>query len=143
MKKIAWIAGLAALVLFAGRNAPASDLGPGEDLERQMWKDLKAKNWERVESRIAEGFQSIHQDGARDRNQEIALLKGLNLGDYTLSDFKETSSGGTIVVTYFISVKETIDGKILGTAPAGRISIWVKTDKGWQWAAHANLNPLK
>jgi len=32
-----------------------------------MWADFKAKNWSAVESKIAEGFQSVHPDGARGR----------------------------------------------------------------------------
>jgi len=31
-----------------------------EKLEKQMWEDIKAKNWKAVESKIAEGFQSVH-----------------------------------------------------------------------------------
>jgi hypothetical protein len=52
----------------------------GEKMEKQMWEDIKAKNWEMVENKIAEGFQSVHPDGARDRASEISLIKNLNVG---------------------------------------------------------------
>ena len=42
-----------------------------------------------------------------------------------------------------VSVEETIEGKRLSTKPAARLTIFLKTDSGWQWIAHANLNPLK
>ena len=61
-----------------------------------MWEDIKAKNWEAVESKIADGFQSVHPDGPRDRVAEIALLKKMNLGDFTLSNFKSTIVGDNI-----------------------------------------------
>jgi hypothetical protein len=60
----------------------------GEKMERQIWEDIKAKNWEAVEGKIAEGFQSVHADGARDRAGEITLIKKLNVGRVALSDFR-------------------------------------------------------
>lgn len=121
----------------------ASPTAPeGEKLERQMWADMKAKNWPALEARIAPAFQSVHPDGVRDRTGEIALIKGLKLGEYTLKDFKVTQNGDDLIVTYSISVQETIDAKRLSTKPAMRLSIWKKTRSGWQWIAHANLNPM-
>jgi hypothetical protein len=126
-----------ALSSVATRAAFAPD---GEKLERQMWEDMKAKNWTAVVSRIAPDFQSVHPDGARDRAGELALIKNLNLGDYTLADFKVTDHGNTIVVSYTVAVAETIDKTSQSTKPAPRLSVWQKGDKGWQWIAHANLN---
>lgn len=111
-------------------------------MERQMWADFNAKNWTAVESKIAERFQSIHPDGARDRGGEITLIKNLNLGEYTLSDFKTTVAGDNIVVTYIIAVQETIDQQRLGTKRTSRLSVWKKGTHGWQWICHANLNPI-
>ncbi|HEX4696042.1 MAG TPA: nuclear transport factor 2 family protein [Candidatus Udaeobacter sp.] len=119
-----------------------SGAAEGEKMERQMWADFKAKNWAPVESKIAEGFQSIHPDGARDRAGEITLIKNLNLGEYTLSDFKTTVNGDNIVVTYTIAVQETIDQQQLGTKRTSRLSVWKKGTHGWQWICHANLNPI-
>ena len=77
-------------------------------MERQMWADFKAKDWKTVESRIAEGFQSIHPDGPRDRAGEISLIEHLNLGEFTFSNFKTTVNGDNIAVTYQIAAQETI-----------------------------------
>ena len=114
----------------------------GEKMERQMWADFKAKDWKVVESKIAGGFQSVHPDGARDRAGEIALIEKLNLGEIAFSNFKSTTNGDTIVVTYMISVQEMIDGKQLSKKPAPRLSVWKKGTSGWQWICHANLNPI-
>jgi hypothetical protein len=135
-----------ALILVAAGtvrlNAQTPTMSEGEKLERQMWSDMKAKNWAGVEARIAPGFQSVHPDGPRDRAGEIALIKGLDLGQYTLKDFKVTKAGDTIVVSYWISVQEVIDGKSLPSKLAMRLSVWSKTTAGWQWVGHANLNPI-
>ena len=115
----------------------------GEKLERQLWADIKAQNWTSVENRIAPEFQSVHEDGMRDREKEIKLIKCLNLGDYSLSDFKSTKNGPVIVVSYSASVEETIEGQHLSTKPSERLSVWLKTEKGWQWITHANLNRMR
>lgn len=126
---------------IAGESAAEFTLG--KKLVRQLWADMKAQNMETVKKMIAPGFQSVHEDGARDRDAEIKLIRGLNLGEYTLSNFKVTRNGPIVIVTYFVSVRETIKGKRLSTKPAARLSAWLKTGSGWQWIAHANLKPLK
>jgi len=115
----------------------------GEDLVRKLWNDFKTQNISALEKKTAPGFQSVHEDGASDAETELKLLKELNLGQYTLSNFKVTQVGPAIIVSYFVSVEETIEGKRLSSKPAARLSIFLKTDSGWQWIAHANLNPLK
>ena len=66
-------------------------------------------------------------------------------GDYQNPDslFEVTQVGPAIIVSYFVSVEETIEGKRLSSKPAARLTIFLKTDSGWQWIAHANLNPLR
>jgi len=114
----------------------------GEKMEKQMWEDIKAKNWKAVESKIADGFQSVHPDGTRDRAGEISLIKNLNVGKTALSDFKSTVNSDNIVVSYMISAQETIDLERLPTKPAPRLSVWKKGASGWQWICHANLTPI-
>lgn len=114
----------------------------GEKMERQMWDDIKAKNWEAVEGKITDAFQSVHADGARDRAGEIALIKKLDVGQVALSDFRSSMNGDNIVVTYMISAQESIDLERLPTKPAPRLSVWTKGASGWQWICHANLTPI-
>jgi len=120
-------------------NSTSND---GEKMEKQIWEDIKAKNWKAVEDKIAEGFQSVHPDGARDRAGEISLIKNLNVGKVALSDFKSTMDGDNIVVTYMISAQETIDLERLPTKPTPRLNVWKKGQNGWQWNCHANHTPI-
>jgi hypothetical protein len=134
---------LASAVCLRAQDTPiAAGASEGEKMERQMWADFKAKEWKVVERKIAEGFQSIHPDGARDRAGEISLIEHLNLGEFTLSNFKSTVNGDNIVVTYTIAVQETIDQKRLPLKSTPRLSVWKKGTHGWQWICHANLNPI-
>jgi len=134
---------LVLLAVYVHADAANTEAPDGEKLEREMAADIKAKNWTAVESRIAEGFQSVHPDGIRDRAGEIALLKSMNLGNFTLSDFKSTAIGDNIVVTFTMTVAETVDGKRLPAKPAYRLSVWKKGVSGWQWICHANLAPIR
>jgi len=134
---------LASAVCLRAQETPAAaGASEGEKMEREMWGNFKAKDWKVVERRIAEGFQSIHPDGPRDRAGEISLIENLNLGVFTLSNFKTTVNGDNIVVTYMIAVQETIDQQRLPTKPTPRLSVWKRGTHGWQWICHANLNPI-
>ena len=127
--------------MIAGVSAGEGSLG--EKLVRQLWADMKAGNVETLEKMTAPGFQSVHEDGSRNRKEELQLIKGGNFGKYTLTNLKVTQNGPVITVTYFVSVEETIGGKRLPTTkPAARLSAWLKTDSGWQWIIHANLRSL-
>jgi len=133
------------LLVFQSQNLFAQEtqkISLGEKLEREMWQAMKSMDWKFIESRLSDSFQSAHQDGARGKDAEFELIKKLKLSPYTLTDFKVTESNNTIVVSYFVSVEETIDGKTLPTKPAERLSVWLNEGNTWRWIAHANLNPI-
>ena len=127
--------------VLAGHEA-VSEAGMGEKLVRQLWVGMKKTDMKSIEKMTAEGFQVVHQYGADSRMGEIEIIKNLKLGEYTLTNFHVTRNGPVIVATYFVSVEETIKGRRLSKKPAARLSVFLKTDSGWQWIAHANLKPL-
>jgi hypothetical protein len=132
---------LVAAVMLRGVEAPAG--ASGEALVRQVWSAMKANDMATLGDMMAPGFQSVHEDGARDKAGELALVKDLALGDYDLSEFKVAEAGEALIVTYRVVVEETIDGKRLAKAPAMRLSVFVRVDGAWKWAAHANLRPVQ
>jgi hypothetical protein len=133
--------GFTALPAMAGEHV-ASDKGLGEKLVRQVWTHMQNLDVASLEKTMAKGFQSVHEYGASDREQEIAVIKDVKVGKYSLSDIKATRDGPVIVVTYLVSVEETIKGKRMQMKPAPRLSVFLKTRKGWKWLAHANLHGL-
>ena len=133
---------LSSVTAFADQCV-AADTAVGEQLLRQLWAQMKNADVAALEQTTAAGFQSVHQNGARTRAEEMALIEGLQLGDYTLSDIRITRTGPVIVATYCVAVEETIAGKRLKKKPPPRLSVFVQTDTGWQWMAHANLRALQ
>ena len=141
------IVSLALLVVSLCSNntgVSAAELKQGEKLVGQLWTLIKESNVKELAQIMGPGFQSIHEDGARNREAELQLLGKVSIDKYKLSNFKITQNGPVIIATYFVSVEETIRGKRLSaTKPAARMSAWLKTDRGWKWILHANLRSLK
>ena len=54
-----------------------------------------------------------------------------------------TQDGPVLIVTYRVTVVETLTGKRLPKRTSMRMSVFLKTPDDWKWIAHANLNPLK
>jgi len=115
----------------------------GKELVQQLWVNFKTNNWEEIEKQMGSGFQSVHQDGTRDKDAQLELLKGLDLSDYIISDYTVTAEGPVIIVTYKITVEETLEGIRLPERTVMRLSAWVKSGDDWKWIIHANLTAMK
>ena len=115
----------------------------GKELVQQLWVNFKTNNWEEIEKQMGSGFQSVHQDGTKDKDAQIELLKGLDLSDYIISDYTVTAEGPVIIVTYKITVEETLEGIRLPERTVMRLSAWVKSGDDWKWIIHANLTAMK
>jgi predicted secreted protein len=111
----------------------------GEELVRKLFTDIKNSNVSAIEKYMSESFQSVHDFGASNREEELNILKGIELEVYELTDFRGTRHGDVLIVTYKMSAQETIEGKKLSLKPIPRLSVFVKTESGWEWLAHANL----
>jgi len=121
----------------------AAPIADGEKLIRTLWSDFNSNDEAVFQNWIADGFQSVHEDKARSKDEEVKVLMALHLGTYTLDDFKATQNKNVVIVTYTVAVHETIDGKVLPAAPAERLSAFMYDGKDWKWITHANLNPIE
>ncbi|OPL13328.1 MAG: hypothetical protein AVO39_03390 [delta proteobacterium MLS_D] len=128
---------------FSGTASAAGNEPEGTELVQQLWTDMKNADADAIARYISPDFQSIHEDGARNKNEQIKLIKNLSLGEYTLSDFRVTENDSVIIVTYCVTVKETLAGKRLPAKKSARLSAWQKTAEGWKWIIHANVRPME
>ena len=118
-----------------------ADISQGETLERQRWEYIKKHNWKDLDNLIAPYFQASFFDGARNKEQFMKLQKSLGISDYTLSNFVVTEGPSVAIVTYDITLSETIEGRRL-TSKASRLSVWQNDNGKWQMIAHAILIPV-
>jgi hypothetical protein len=118
-----------------------ADISTGENLERKYWASIKNHKWDDLANMTAPYCQSVTFDKVLNKDQNIAVAKSLNVGDYKMDDFKVTEGPNTLIVTYVLATTETIDGNTL-TSKANRLSIWQNTNNNWQMIAHASLIPV-
>ncbi len=115
----------------------------GEKLVREVFRKIKNSDIAALEKMMAEEFQAVHDFGASDRKGEVETLKGIELEEYRLGNFKTTRREDILIVTYTVKAEETIKGEEVEDEPVPRLSVFVNTDSGWKWIAHANLSSLK
>ncbi len=145
MKASIWTATrAAALFLFLAPAAASAGDDPGEALIRSFFDASAKGDHPAVERMLAEGFQSVHTDGVRDRKGELDLIRDMKTGSPTLANFKTTRSGPALVVTFEVDApNEVIGGKSVARGSHERMAVWLETDSGWKLIAYANLAPLK
>lgn len=112
----------------------------GERLVREVFEAIHQSNISKLENMISKYFQAVHDFGASNRQEEIETLKGIQLGEYKLDNFKVTRQGDVLIVTYTIAAEETIKGEKVPQKPIPRLSVFIKTDSEWKWLAHASLS---
>ncbi|MFH1936177.1 MAG: nuclear transport factor 2 family protein [Bacteroidota bacterium] len=138
------VVALAALLLAPSCTEDIPETSTGESLVYQLWDAFRNRDLEAIKNNMAPGFQSVHDFGAYNMDEELELLRGLTISDYEISNMKITGNDEDLIIaTYIVSVSETIEGMRLSKEPAPRMTIFVKDDGVWKWIAHANLKPMK
>jgi Domain of unknown function (DUF4440) len=119
-----------------------ADATGGEGLERNFWKEVKAKNWNELERHIAGNYISFTpQEGRMDRDATLAHLQQAQLNDFSLGDFESELNGRTLVVTYSITMRGTFNGQPLPAAPVRMMTVWQEENAGWMAIAHTVIGP--
>lgn len=102
----------------------------GEILLKEIWDAVQAKNMNLLNQKIADEFQSLDQDGARNRTQELDFLQGLNITSRVFSDVKATRRGALLIVTYMLEMN--------GGVPSPCLSVFMQQPNNtWLWVAQA------
>ena len=113
----------------------------GEALERNFWKEVKAKNWTELERHIAANFTAINPKGMNDRPGALERLKTFEVDDYSFGDVDTQMNGNTFVVTYTLVLKGTRNGQPLSAEPRRMMSVWQQQTTGWVLIAHSSIDP--
>lgn len=137
------LTGLITTLMLAGctmwKEKPAQtwkDVTGGESLERVFWQEVKARQWDRVEQRVAGNYIGLGPQGRLDHAAALEHLKQLAIEDYSLGDFQVEMNTETLVVSYTATVRGTINGQPLPATPMRMMSVWQKQSAGWVQIAH-------
>ncbi len=136
------------LCVFTAFSSPALAKPDGNSKAAQTvienwFAAMKSQDISKAASFLAPQFISIHTDGiARNKEQEVALLKNLHMKAYKLTDFKFSQSGDVIAVTYKDKGVEKIDNSAIGAKAAGRMAVLQKQGEQWLIVAYANLDNI-
>lgn len=90
---------------------------------------------------LADEYQIVRANGTHmDKVEYVA--NPASVVEVDISDVHATEAGGVLVVSYVLSVSETLDGVEQETV-APRLSVFRQDEEGaWQIAAHANFGAL-
>jgi hypothetical protein len=131
------------LMISVGETKAADSNIEGERIVRHVFTLFYEGNWSDIDELLAPDFQSIHDDGIRNRDEEMRYLMDRKLSSYTLSDFKTTVNGQVMVVTYKATIQGSTGEKRSSTSPSWRMSIFVQNQKRWLMLAHASTLPVE
>jgi Domain of unknown function (DUF4440) len=121
-------------------RAPAgSRQTDGAKLADQFLELLRDKDAAGLRRFLSPAFQLQRADGTFATKAEYLKAPAV-VEAYQIDNLRATRSGSVIVARYDLVVDSTIDGQKQSTAPAPRLSVFVKGPKGWQIVAHANFN---
>ena len=122
--------------------ASAADHDLGQQLVEKLWAGFAKPDLAALDKFVAPGFQSLHEDGARDWTQERQLIADLKLTPYVLFDYKVTRNGDVLLVTYQCIVGETIAAVNLAKESTPRLDVFVQTGGEWKLLSHVNVRKL-
>jgi len=111
----------------------------GQTLTNQFITLLAQKDLNGLQSFLSDGFMIQRADGSFSTKTDY--LKSIPaVGKFTISDVSAKQAGDSLVVRWFLTVDEVINGQTFGAAPAPRLSTFVWTDGEWRLLSHANFN---
>ena len=90
---------------------------------------------------LSPAFQVQRADGTASEKADY-LKKLPDVRKFSLSKFRATQQGATLVVRYLAVVTGTVNGKAYTPGPAPRLSVFSWDGGHWRLAAHSNFNPL-
>ncbi len=105
--------------------SPSASLGVDtrEALMREFFAGSKSRNLPAIEKVMADRFQSVHTDCARDRAGELEIIRNIKLEPPTFTNFQSTRNGSALAVAFQVNAPgETLGGKRVGAGSRGRMA---------------------
>jgi Tfp pilus assembly protein PilO len=111
----------------------------GTELVNQYITLLKNKDVDGLRAFISDAFIIQRADGSND--EKAAYLQNMpEIGDFKITDVTALQADDALIVRWFLTVDEVINGQTYSKAPAPRLSTFVYDDGSWRLTSHANFN---
>ncbi len=120
---------------------PGDPTAQGAALVQSYFSLLSAGDVEGLDALLAPGFQAVRANGDVQAKASY-LANPPQVGDFTITAVKGTKTDGVLVVSYRVTVTETIGGVEQPTGPAPRLSVFQWEKGAWRLASHANFNAI-
>lgn len=114
-----------------------AEISRGEQLEREIWNNIKNQEWDIIKAKIDPNYQSINFNGVHNNQQQLEIFKNYHPSDFVFSNFIVNETSDTCIVTYFLEITASLGNKRF-LSKAARLSVWKNNNGVWQWMAHAN-----
>jgi hypothetical protein len=125
----------------ANANTPATEAAEAADpitKEKQLWEELKHKNWDAFASDLAENAIEVEPEAVYDKAGSIAGVKPVDFSKITLSDFKQVKiDADADIVTYM--AKEAGSK----SEPSRHATVWTKKGDKWLALFHQGTPEMK
>jgi hypothetical protein len=104
--------------------------------EKALWQTVKEKNYDRFRKFLTDEYRGVYGEGIHNREQEVADVKKMDLGSYSLGEMGVVFLGKDIVlVTYKVRAQEKQDGKDI-SGSYNCASVWKRIGTDWRIAYH-------
>jgi hypothetical protein len=111
----------------------------GSELVNRYITLLKDKDTEGLRAFISDAFIIQRADGSN--SEKAAYLQNIpEIGEFTITDVSALQANDALIVRWFLTVDEVINGQPYSGEPAPRLSTFVYQDGGWRLSSHANFN---
>ena len=148
LKRLARLAAVGSLLVITTscnmwKNPPKGWNGAtgGEQLERLLWDEIKAKNWAEVEHHLEPLFVSTSPDARRDRAASLEHWKQYEIQTVSVADVQVQTAGADFIVTAKVTLAGSVAGKPFSSAPVQTMTVWQQVSKGWVAVAHSDPLP--
>lgn len=126
------------VVSRTGTSTPTSR---GQALVERFFTLLQNQDRQELKVFLAANFQSVRANGGV-QDKGSYLVDPPKVDSFTISKLKGTQSNGLLVVSYRLSVSETIGGVEQPGRPAPRLSVFHRESGAWRLSAHANFGAI-
>jgi hypothetical protein len=103
---------------------------------------LQQEDVDALDELLAPAFQVVRANGTvQDKPAYLADLP--DLGEFSLDSVQATVGEDELVVSYLLTVSESVEGTSQPVGPAPRLSVFEWRDGAWRLVAHANFGAIE